>query len=406
MSVTDWDVVIVGAGPAGAVAARQISSAGAKVLLIDKSEFPRSKVCGCCLNRNAINSLHSAGISDLLSSCGAVDVNSYEIFHGDSRAELSLPGGAILSRHAFDTALIHEAIANGSQFLPSTAGVSTEIVDDRRTLKVRQSSSRKEREAGRGENSSQVDGVHVDGQHTAIAKILIVADGLAGNLLKKSDSTAGSSGIPATDVSNVVVHPNSRVGVGATLSCESHFYRRGRIYMAVQPAGYLGIVRTENDELDIAAAFDVEALRLAGSPAALAIKTLESCQMPIPIGISACHWRGTPALTRRRQAVADQRLFVIGDAAGYVEPFTGEGMAWAIASGSDVAPIALSAVGSWTPDLPDQWRRLHRKRIMKRQFTCRILGRVLRNNLATRIMIASIRKFPQLAIPVVRSLNQ
>jgi flavin-dependent dehydrogenase len=40
-------------------------------------------------------------------------------------------------------------------------------------------------------------------------------------------------------------------------------------------------------------------------------------------------------------------LFVIGDAAGYVEPFTGEGMAWALAAADGLAPLAARAVGAW-----------------------------------------------------------
>jgi len=42
-----WDVVIVGAGPTGSLAARQLSLAGADVLLVDRLAFPRWKVCGC-----------------------------------------------------------------------------------------------------------------------------------------------------------------------------------------------------------------------------------------------------------------------------------------------------------------------------------------------------------------------
>ena len=44
-----WDVVVVGAGPTGSLAARQLARAGADVLLVDRLSFPRWKVCGCCL---------------------------------------------------------------------------------------------------------------------------------------------------------------------------------------------------------------------------------------------------------------------------------------------------------------------------------------------------------------------
>ena len=49
-----WDVLVIGAGPAGAVAAREVARRGARVLLADRSAFPRGKVCGCCLNGSAL----------------------------------------------------------------------------------------------------------------------------------------------------------------------------------------------------------------------------------------------------------------------------------------------------------------------------------------------------------------
>ena len=46
MEPAAWDVVVIGAGPAGAIAARQIALAGARVLLVERKSFPRRKVCG------------------------------------------------------------------------------------------------------------------------------------------------------------------------------------------------------------------------------------------------------------------------------------------------------------------------------------------------------------------------
>lgn len=66
-----WDVAVVGAGPAGALAARQVALAGAAVVLIDKASFPRGKVCGCCVNGAALGVLESVGLGDLPRRLGA-----------------------------------------------------------------------------------------------------------------------------------------------------------------------------------------------------------------------------------------------------------------------------------------------------------------------------------------------
>jgi len=49
-----WDAIVLGAGPAGALAARQLGASGARVLLVDRKAFPRWKVCGACLNGQAL----------------------------------------------------------------------------------------------------------------------------------------------------------------------------------------------------------------------------------------------------------------------------------------------------------------------------------------------------------------
>src|SRR5262249_58057061 len=59
-----WDAVVVGAGPAGSLAARQLARAGLGVLLVDRASFPRWKVCGCCLRAGAPATLRAVGRGD------------------------------------------------------------------------------------------------------------------------------------------------------------------------------------------------------------------------------------------------------------------------------------------------------------------------------------------------------
>ena len=49
-----WDVLVIGAGPAGAMATRQLARLGLQPLLVERKAFPRAKVCGACLNQRAI----------------------------------------------------------------------------------------------------------------------------------------------------------------------------------------------------------------------------------------------------------------------------------------------------------------------------------------------------------------
>src|SRR5205085_6540700 len=109
-----WDVAVVGAGPAGATAARELARRDCAVLLIDRAMFPRSKVCGCYLNANAQATLAAVGLGGLTTACGALPIHHLILGTHGASARLPLPGGVLLSREAFDTALIRAAIAAGT----------------------------------------------------------------------------------------------------------------------------------------------------------------------------------------------------------------------------------------------------------------------------------------------------
>ena len=59
-----WDAVVVGAGPAGATAARQLARQGHRVMLLDSRAFPREKVCGHALLADALACLERVGLLD------------------------------------------------------------------------------------------------------------------------------------------------------------------------------------------------------------------------------------------------------------------------------------------------------------------------------------------------------
>jgi 2-polyprenyl-6-methoxyphenol hydroxylase-like FAD-dependent oxidoreductase len=112
--------------------------------------------------------------------------------------------------------------------------------------------------------------------------------------------------------------------------------------MATGRGGYVGLVRVEDGRLDMAAAFDPVFVKSVGGLGAAAETILREVGWPAPPALAEEPWKGTPALTRRARRLAGHRCFVVGDAAGYVEPFTGEGMAWAVMSAAAVAASACA----------------------------------------------------------------
>ena len=360
-----YDAVVIGAGPAGAVAARELARGGTSVLLVDKATFPRPKVCGCCLNGAALAALESVGLGHVSRQCGAVPLTAVRIAAGRRSAEPKLPAGVALSREQFDVALIDEAVKAGATFRTGVtwrAGGVSPLLN--------------------GNEWKEETG----GLDPPLARITIRATGLAGN-----------PGRPAR---------GSRLGAGVVVERAPDFFAPGTIYMATGRGGYVGLVRLEDGRLDIAAAFDAAFVRGSGKLGQAAKAILAGTGWPAIPDLEALPWKGTPPLTRRPAAVAGDRWFAVGDAAGYVEPFTGEGMAWAVASAAAVAPVALKAIVGWNDDLAREWRRTHARLIGGRQGICRVVARVLRSPALTRIAVRTLSVLPLLSRPVVAALNR
>ena len=119
--------------------------------------------------------------------------------------------------------------------------------------------------------------------------------------------------------------------------------------MAVGEEGYVGMVKVEDGSLNVAAALSTDAMRAAESPGLLVNSLIRAGGWPGLPESPLDGWKGTPELTRRPARPGAERLFAIGDAAGYVEPFTGEGMFWALSGARALAPLVARSVDGWDP---------------------------------------------------------
>ncbi len=175
--------------------------------------------------------------------------------------------------------------------------------------------------------------------------------------------------------------------------------------MGVGRGGYVGLVCVESGALNIAAAFDARLIRDSGGPAGAAANVLSQAGFPAIAAMAEADWLGTPALTRSTTPVAVERLFVLGDASGYVEPFTGEGMGWALASAVALAPLASAACDDWQPALVAAWSREHARLVRRRQRTCRMLAAFLKSPTCVRWAMRLLPKIPRLLQPLVRGVS-
>jgi flavin-dependent dehydrogenase len=363
------DALVVGAGPAGSLTACLAARAGLRVLLVERATFPRTKVCGCCLNPAGLAVLERAGLGHVPSELGAVPLSRIQIGAGRAGAVLPLTGVS-LSRAALDAALAAAAVEAGATFMPGTTARLGDVEAACRVVELTNSQA----------------------TSTVRARVVVAADGLGGSLLARAGLDAAR---PRAD---------ARIGAAVIVEANSDAYQPGTIYMACGRAGYLGLVRLEDGRLDLACAVNPDAVAGKGI-GPIAAGLLSEVGWPVPDEVEAAPWKGTPRLTRSATTLAAERLFVVGDAAGYVEPFTGQGMAWALTGAEAVAPLVVAGCRAWSCDLIGHWERIYQSRVRGRQGLCGWLAWALRRPWLLRAATRILGVWPGLAAPVLRRLQ-
>jgi flavin-dependent dehydrogenase len=369
-----WDAVVIGAGPAGSIAARHLARQSKSVLLVERQSWPRAKTCGGCLNQRALAHLYSLGLSDAVeASCGK-PVYQLELRSSRQQFELPLPTGVAIRRCPFDAALVRHAIDAGVTFLPHTTAHVSVVRDggDVRHIELQTS------------------------DHPPLevrAKVAVAADGL------------GHPSLCRLSEFRSVAQVGGRIGFAVELNEAPPWLSDGTIVMAIAPVGYVGLVATSGGRANVAAAIWPRFVKSSRGATQIVNDILRHSGLgQLPVAANTA-WRGTPRLTRASARLIHERVFVLGDAAGYVEPFTGEGMAWAIESAMWSAPWIVESMDKWDQTTAMRWDYELRRRIQRNQFVCRAVAGLLRRPRVVRTALRVMRLFPSIVQPWVRRVH-
>lgn len=367
--VERWDAVVVGAGPAGCTTATVLARNGLNVLLVELRRLPRPKACGGCLSAGTLELLARAGLDRVPSVAAAPVFNTLELRARGRSVRLRTPAGRAVSRGRFDADLAAAARDAGVLIREGFRARIGPVRGGCRTLELTR-------------NGEAVK---------VAARVVVCATGLVGAL---------GVGEPAVEPRVV---GRGRLGVGALLPIQGAVPRE-TIVMAVSEAGYAGVVEAEGGLTAVAAAVDRGAVRQESGLAGVVAEILREAGAPLLPGLTDAEWHATPPLSRRVAVPAAERLFLVGDAAGYEEPFTGEGIKWALASSLAVAELVGEGVREWRPGLVDAWTRRHRRLLAGERRRCQLVARAVRSPLLVRAAIRILSALPAVAGPLVRGM--
>ena len=292
----EYDLIVVGAGPAGSTCAALCAMAGKKVLLLEASRFPRDKVCGDCLNPTAWPVLEQLGVASRVRALpsSVPRMIRFSVI-GAGETEIPLPAShaatpeLVVRRRDFDALLVEHAIASGVEFQDGSPATS-----------FRRVSNRWEITTSLGESHLSGHVVAADGRNSVTARYL----GMHAPL-KRTARIGLQTHIP---------HPREYDG-----TLEMRIYSNGYGGLADLGNGIANLCLVANDG---------------------AMKELrKEAEKYYPMA-SAAAWRSiTPISRAPARSVAHNGVFLCGDAARVVEPFTGEGISFALRSGALLSSI-------------------------------------------------------------------
>ena len=287
-----FDVAIVGGGPAGSSCAAFCATAGLQSLIIDREKFPREKVCGDCLNPSCWPVLARLELVEKVRVLPHSKLCSVAFIAIDGReVTIDLPSGAdceiSVKRSLFDDLLLKRASELGANVHEQTTVTGLSRNGD---WKIETASGQ-----------------------TFHARMLIGADG--------RNSTVAH-------LCNLLPRPaRERVALQAHIPLPQDF--GNRIVLQFLPEGYSGQAPVNESQLNLC---------LVGTPPTiLTLRRWAERQFQLPANQG---WRTITPLTRSAVFSAHENLFFIGDAARVVEPFTGEGIYYALRSGELAAQAA------------------------------------------------------------------
>lgn len=308
MAERAWDAVVVGGGPAGSATAARLAGAGWAVLLLDRAEFPRRKPCGECVNPAGVEALRRLGALEAVLAAGPAPLAGWLIRAGEADGFAGgFPEGTTglgIAREVLDTVLLEHARARG--------------VEVRTGARVRDLLREGMRVRG-------VVASGAGGDEEIPARVVVGADGLRSVVLRRLGLVRRP---PRLRKVALTAHVRGAEGLGT----------RGEL--RVRGGGCLGIAPVGGGLANASVVVAGPAVQGVGGDAAgcfdralreYGFEGVERVDEVLATG---------PFDWPVRRAVADGAVLV-GDAAGYYDPFTGQGIFRALRG----AELAAEAVG-------------------------------------------------------------
>ncbi|MFI6502229.1 geranylgeranyl reductase family protein [Nonomuraea typhae] len=324
----DADVIVVGAGPAGSATAFYLARSGLDVLLLEKTRFPREKVCGDGLTPRAVKQLQNMGVD--IDAPGWIRNKGLRVVGGGLRFELDWPKlerfpdfSLVRTRQDFDQIMAAHAVKAGARLLEGV-NVTGPVLDDR---------------------SGHVTGVTTKDGVTYRARLVVAADGnstrmaLGMGLHKREDRPMG---VAVRTYFTSPRHDDDYLETWLELwDDETLLPGYGWIFPVGDGTANVGLGLLNTS--DAFGKIDYRELLKRWCRNMPAEWEFTDATMTGPIRGAAL------PMAFNRQPHYTRGLVLVGDSGGAINPFNGEGIAYAMESGEIAAEVIAKALRGTTP---------------------------------------------------------
>jgi geranylgeranyl reductase family protein len=316
----DADVIVAGAGPAGAAAACHIARYGASVIVLDRATFPRDKVCGDCVGPLAVVELSALGVSQM---------DGYAQTNIARRAALYLDGEELFSLFLPDMGM-----AQCGRVIPRL------ILDNLLVETAKQAGAR------------VIEGFGLSGFSLDHDAVTVQATGLAGGLTLRSRLLIGADGSSSTVAR--VMRGSLPPRQDRMIAARSYFTNvegpQDQLEVYVNSGcfpGYCWLFPTGNGEANVGLGVPLETLPSYEETPAVMLSRFLRHDPALVARLSNANMRGRivgwPLMTYNHHLpIVSDRVMLVGDAAGLINPLNGEGIHYAFLSARWAAETVAS----------------------------------------------------------------
>jgi menaquinone-9 beta-reductase len=360
-------IVIVGAGPAGASLAIRLAKENFEVVLIERENFPRQKLCGEFVSPECLAHFEELSVLNEMLAVGGDRITQTCFYEPEGKSVIvpsewfgSAKGALSISRAEMDFRLLKKAKESGVEVLEETQVVGV-LFEKSRVCGVKAKSKTRETQ----EISADLT-IDATGRANVLGSLAVKKLKVQGSRLKVAEIQNPKSKIQNRLVGFKAHVRNANIEKG---KCEIYFFR----------GGYGGLSRVENNlanhcfliGADAVKAFSGDANRIVeevifqNKRAFETLKTSMTVHDWLSVSVDGFGVKNLNPLPN---------LFAIGDAAAFIDPFTGSGMLMALESAEIFARVVAQNYHS-PEKIAGFYQFLHRRRFQKRLWVCALMRR-------------------------------